>query len=63
MRTTINQPVITSYVKAPARTITACGVTYAYRVLGPKGEIPVIFFGPTDGRPAEGRMPCHPMHG
>jgi pimeloyl-ACP methyl ester carboxylesterase len=44
MRTTINDPVITSYVKAPARTITVGGVTYAYRVLGPEGEIPVIFF-------------------
>jgi pimeloyl-ACP methyl ester carboxylesterase len=44
MGTTSNEPVITSYAKAPARTITAGGVTYAYRVLGPKGEIPVIFF-------------------
>jgi pimeloyl-ACP methyl ester carboxylesterase len=37
-------PVITSYAKAPARTISAGGVTYAYRELGPKGGIPVIFF-------------------
>src|SRR5436309_13475761 len=37
-------PILTSYAKAPARTITAGGVTYAYRELGPKGEIPVIFF-------------------
>ena len=44
MGTTSNEPVITSYAKAPARTITAGGVTYAYRELGPKGEIPVIFF-------------------
>ena len=36
--------VITSYAKAPARTITADGTTYAYRELGPKGGIPVIFF-------------------
>ncbi|MEU6229313.1 alpha/beta hydrolase [Streptomyces sp. NPDC047042] len=39
-----NEPVITSYAKAPARTITAGGVTYAYRELGPKGGIPVVFF-------------------
>jgi pimeloyl-ACP methyl ester carboxylesterase len=44
MSTTSNDPVITSYAKAPARTITAGGVTYAYRELGPKGGIPVIFF-------------------
>src|SRR5437762_2770519 len=37
-------PVVTSYAKAPARTISADGVTYAYRELGPKGGIPVIFF-------------------
>ncbi|HEV2921076.1 MAG TPA: alpha/beta fold hydrolase [Actinomycetota bacterium] len=36
--------VVTSYAKAPARTISAGGVTYAYRELGPKGGIPVIFF-------------------
>ncbi len=42
--TSSNDPVITSYAKAPARTITAAGVTYAYRELGPKGGIPVIFF-------------------
>jgi pimeloyl-ACP methyl ester carboxylesterase len=33
-----------SYRNAPARTINAGGVTYAYRELGPKGGIPVIFF-------------------
>jgi pimeloyl-ACP methyl ester carboxylesterase len=44
MSTTSNDPVITSYAKAPARTITAGTVTYAYRELGPKGGIPVIFF-------------------
>ena len=38
------EPVITSYAKAPAKTITANGTTYAYRELGPKGGIPVIFF-------------------
>jgi pimeloyl-ACP methyl ester carboxylesterase len=39
-----NEPVITSYAEAPARTVTAGGVTYAYRELGPKGGIPVVFF-------------------
>jgi hypothetical protein len=42
MSTTSNDPVITSYAKASARTITAGGVTYAYRELGQKGGIPVI---------------------
>jgi pimeloyl-ACP methyl ester carboxylesterase len=37
-------PVVTAYQDAPARTITAGGVTYAYRELGPKGGIPVVFF-------------------
>jgi pimeloyl-ACP methyl ester carboxylesterase len=41
---TSNESVITSYAQAPARTITANGVTYAYRELGPKGGIPVVFF-------------------
>jgi pimeloyl-ACP methyl ester carboxylesterase len=41
---TRNEPVVTSYAKAPARTVTAAGVTYAYRELGPKGGIPVVFF-------------------
>jgi len=44
MSTTDDEPVITSYAKAPAKTITAGGVTYAYRELGPKGGIPVVFF-------------------
>ncbi|WP_182379377.1 alpha/beta hydrolase [Nocardioides sp. WS12] len=39
-----NDPVITSYAQAPARTVTVGGVTYAYRELGPKGGIPVVFF-------------------
>lgn len=39
-----NAPVITSYAQAPARTISAGGVTFAYRELGPKGGIPVVFF-------------------
>src|SRR3954469_13032756 len=41
---TANDSVITSYAKAPARTVSAGGVTYAYRELGPKGGIPVVFF-------------------
>ncbi|MFI7406034.1 alpha/beta fold hydrolase [Streptomyces sp. NPDC049541] len=41
---TPNEGVITSYAKAPARTVSAGGVTYAYRELGPKGGIPVVFF-------------------
>jgi pimeloyl-ACP methyl ester carboxylesterase len=39
-----NEPVITSYAKAPARTITVGATTYAYRELGQKGGIPVVFF-------------------
>jgi pimeloyl-ACP methyl ester carboxylesterase len=39
-----NEPVITSYAKAPSRTMSAGGVSYAYRELGPKGGIPVVFF-------------------
>ena len=38
------EPVSTSYALAPARTVSAGGVTYAYRELGPKGGIPVVFF-------------------
>jgi pimeloyl-ACP methyl ester carboxylesterase len=41
---TPNAPVNTSYAQAPARTVTAGGVTYAYRELGPRGGIPVVFF-------------------
>ena len=36
--------VVTSYKTAPTRTITVGGTTYAYRELGPKGGIPVVFF-------------------
>lgn len=39
-----DEPVVTSYAKAPARSITANGVSYAYRELGPKGGVPVVFF-------------------
>ncbi|GAA3870516.1 alpha/beta hydrolase [Leifsonia kafniensis] len=44
MSTTDSEPVITSYAQAPTTTVTAGGVTYAYRELGPKGGIPVVFF-------------------
>ncbi|PQP22599.1 alpha/beta fold hydrolase [Rhodococcus opacus] len=36
--------ITTTYKDAPSRTVTAGGVTYAYRELGPKGGIPVVFF-------------------
>jgi pimeloyl-ACP methyl ester carboxylesterase len=36
--------VVRSYQDAPTRTITAGGVNFAYRELGPKTGIPVIFF-------------------
>jgi pimeloyl-ACP methyl ester carboxylesterase len=39
-----HHPVVTSYVEAPTRTVTANGVTFDYRELGPKGGIPVVFF-------------------
>lgn len=44
MSATSNEPVVSSYAQAPTRTISASGVTYAYRELGPKGGTPVIFF-------------------
>lgn len=44
MSSTRNDSVITSYAKTPSRTVTAGGTTYAYRELGPKGGIPVVFF-------------------
>jgi pimeloyl-ACP methyl ester carboxylesterase len=39
-----DESVVTSYAQAPARTVTAGGTTYAYRELGPRGGIPVVFF-------------------
>lgn len=39
-----DEPLVISYAMAPTRTVTAGGVTYAYRELGPKGGIPVVFF-------------------
>ena len=44
MSSTRNEPVINSYAAAPARTVTTAGTTYAYRELGPKDGIPVVFF-------------------
>ncbi|GAA4669988.1 alpha/beta fold hydrolase [Phytohabitans rumicis] len=38
-----NEPVNTSYAHAPARTVSVGDVTFAYRELGPKGGIPVVF--------------------
>ncbi len=35
--------VVTSYKNAPTRTITAQGVTFAYRDLGPRSGTPVVF--------------------
>ncbi|WP_431233079.1 alpha/beta fold hydrolase [Mycolicibacterium psychrotolerans] len=37
-----DQP-ITSYRDAPTRSINAAGVKFAYRELGPKSEVPVVF--------------------
>jgi pimeloyl-ACP methyl ester carboxylesterase len=38
------ESVVTAYAEAPGKTIDAGGTTYAYRELGPKGGIPVVFF-------------------
>ncbi|MEU6352687.1 alpha/beta hydrolase [Streptomyces sp. NPDC047072] len=35
--------VVTSYQNAPTRTLTVGGVTYAYRDLGPRTGVPVVF--------------------
>lgn len=37
-------PVVTSYALAPTKTLTTEGATFAYRELGPKEQIPVVFF-------------------
>ncbi|MGA5500167.1 alpha/beta fold hydrolase [Streptomyces umbrinus] len=34
---------VTSYKNAPTRTVTARGVTFAYRELGPRSGVPVVF--------------------
>lgn len=36
--------VITSYAQAPAKTVRVGGQTFAYRELGPRDGIPVVFF-------------------
>ncbi|ROS48895.1 alpha/beta fold hydrolase [Frigoribacterium sp. PhB24] len=41
---TTSEPVVSSYADAPSKTVTANGVRYAYRELGPRGGIPVVFF-------------------
>lgn len=38
------EPVATSYSRAPTKTIQANGITFAYRELGPRGGIPVVLF-------------------
>lgn len=32
-----------SYLQVPAKTLTASGVSYAYREMGPRGGVPVVF--------------------
>ncbi|WP_285137584.1 alpha/beta hydrolase [Microbacterium sp. lyk4-40-TSB-66] len=39
-----SEPLITSYALAPAKTLTVDGDTFAYRELGPREDVPVIFF-------------------
>ena len=39
-----NEAVIAAYKDAPTRTIAAGGINFAYRELGPKGGVPVVFF-------------------
>lgn len=39
----IEQQNQSSYFQVPAKTVTANGVSYAYREMGPKGGIPVVF--------------------
>jgi len=37
------EPVNTSYAKAPNQTLTIGGTSFAYRELGPRGGVPVVF--------------------
>lgn len=39
----VRDDVVTSYKNAPTRTVTAGGVTFAYRELGPRSGVPVVF--------------------
>ncbi|GGU36266.1 alpha/beta fold hydrolase [Nocardioides albus] len=41
---TPGEPAVTSYEQAPTRSVTVGDVRYAYRELGPKGGVPVVFF-------------------
>lgn len=41
---TSTENVVRTYAEAPNASITAGGVTYAYRELGPRGGIPVVLF-------------------
>ncbi|MGF9646973.1 alpha/beta hydrolase [Pseudarthrobacter oxydans] len=41
---TPHESLVTTYAKAPTKALTAGDTTYAYRELGPKGGIPVVFF-------------------
>ena len=38
-----HEDVVASYNDAPTRTVSAGGVNFAYRELGPKTGVPVIF--------------------
>jgi hypothetical protein len=40
---TDSQPTTTSWKHTPTRTIHAGGVTFAYRELGPRYGVPVVF--------------------
>ncbi len=42
--TPTDKPINNSYANAPNKTLTAGGITFAYRELGPLEEIPVVFF-------------------
>ncbi|GIM63586.1 alpha/beta hydrolase [Planomonospora venezuelensis] len=44
MTSDASDPVVTAYRDAPTRQLTAGGVTFAYRELGPTGGVPVVFF-------------------
>ncbi|GAA0995962.1 alpha/beta hydrolase [Nocardiopsis tropica] len=44
MSENMNEATNTSYTRAPNRTVSVGDTTYAYRELGPKGGVPVVFF-------------------
>lgn len=39
-----NPSFVTTYAEAPNRALTVDGATFAYRELGPRGGVPVVFF-------------------